>query len=188
MLDSGKDRPLRLIGVASGLGAPAWAQEACAQGPEILQQMELDAAAKRNGCECSWDAMLAQTVLPDLLATLAERVGDCIAQGEFPVVIGGDHSIGAARALEHAPHQDFGLLWINAHTPATSPTGNLHGMPPAALLGINIAGLSDATSPRIDPGKLCVVDPKNAPGVNTPCSYSIADALLEIEREMPRTA
>jgi len=65
--------------------------------------------------------------------------------GAVPVVLGGDHSLGAgsvaaaaawARAARQLP---LGLLWVDAHgdmnTPATSPSGNVHGMPLAALLG-----------------------------------------------------
>jgi len=91
-------------------------------------------------------------VLPELLKALATNVALCIGRGELPVVVGGDHAIaagtwrGALRAQERSPRREFGLIWIDghldAHTPATSPTGNLHGMPLAALLGITVAGLT----------------------------------------------
>ena len=65
--------------------------------------------------------------------------------GRVPLVLGGDHSLGAgsvaaAAALGAQQHAlPIGLLWIDAHgdmnTPATSPSGNVHGMPLAALLG-----------------------------------------------------
>ena len=65
--------------------------------------------------------------------------------GAVPIVLGGDHSIGAgsvsaAAAFARQQHgQSIGLLWVDAHgdmnTPATSPSGNVHGMPLAALLG-----------------------------------------------------
>jgi len=65
--------------------------------------------------------------------------------GAVPIVLGGDHSIGAgsvaaAAAFARQQHgRDVGLLWVDAHgdmnTPATSPSGNVHGMPLAALLG-----------------------------------------------------
>ncbi len=66
---------------------------------------------------------------------LAGVVQEIIAQGGFPLVLGGDHSIamgtiaGVARARGKAP----GVIWVDAHgdinTPLTSPTGNVHGMP-----------------------------------------------------------
>ena len=73
-------------------------------------------------------------------AALAEMVESVVRVGHFPLVIGGDHSIavgtmGGVAAIE--PRQ--GLLWIDAHadynTPETSPSGNIHGMPVAAILG-----------------------------------------------------
>src|SRR4030088_2150402 len=66
---------------------------------------------------------------------LADIVRNVVAQGSFPLVLGGDHSIamgaiaGSARARGNAP----GVIWVDAHgdinTPLTSPTGNVHGMP-----------------------------------------------------------
>ncbi|MDD5248357.1 MAG: ornithine--oxo-acid transaminase [Rhodocyclaceae bacterium] len=174
MLNADADRPIRLIGVASGLGAPAAASAACAQAPEALRRADIDAAARRNGHDCQWEAMVApgegsaQAVLATLLKTLGERVAACIAHGQFPVVIGGDHAIaagtwrGAAQALqERAPGRQFGLLWLDAHadvhTRATSPTGNLHDMPLAALLGINVPGLGSPADLHLKPHNLIIV-------------------------------
>ncbi|WP_027339506.1 arginase [Halonatronum saccharophilum] len=73
----------------------------------------------------------------DLLAFKVERV---IRDGNFPIILGGDHSIsmgsvgGAARA-----NKELGLIWIDAHgdfnTYESSQSGNIHGMPLAAILG-----------------------------------------------------
>jgi arginase len=81
--------------------------------------------------------------LPIILAVcdeLSRLVEESIAQGGFPLVLGGDHSIaigtlaGVARARKAPP----GLIWIDAHgdinTPLTSPTGNVHGMPVSIAL------------------------------------------------------
>ncbi|MDQ6670776.1 MAG: arginase [Chloroflexota bacterium] len=68
------------------------------------------------------------------------RVGKIVRAGQFPLVLGGDHSIamGTVAGLLDA-WQDVGVLWIDAHgdinTPETTPSGNVHGMPVAALLG-----------------------------------------------------
>ena len=83
-------------------------------------------------------------VIARVCADLAERVNTSVTARRFPVVLGGDHSLGvgsvagAARAMR-ARGEVLGLLWIDAHgdinTPATSPSGNVHGMPVAHLLG-----------------------------------------------------
>ena len=80
----------------------------------------------------------------DLIETacveLRERVGHIARSGQFPLVLGGDHSIamGTVAGLLDA-RGDVGVLWIDAHgdinTPETSPSGNVHGMPVAAMLG-----------------------------------------------------
>jgi len=75
-------------------------------------------------------------------AQLARRVETAIRAGRFPLTLGGDHSgaIGAVGGLVKA-HQGgrVGVLWVDAHadinTPASSPSGNIHGMPLAVLLG-----------------------------------------------------
>lgn len=96
------------------------------------------------------------------LATEVERILDA---GELPLVLGGDHSIAigsfAGVAAYYKKRQEtLGLIWFDAHadmnTPETTPSGNIHGMPLAALLGYgapeltNIAGFA----PKLDP-KLC---------------------------------
>jgi arginase len=71
---------------------------------------------------------------------LRKRVAEIASLGRFPLVLGGDHSIamGTVAGLLDA-WGDVGVLWIDAHgdinTPETSPSGNVHGMPVATLLG-----------------------------------------------------
>jgi arginase len=69
---------------------------------------------------------------------------ESLAEGALPVVLGGDHSIGAGSVAASASHaraagRPLGLLWVDAHgdmnTPDSSGSGNVHGMPLAALLG-----------------------------------------------------
>lgn len=64
--------------------------------------------------------------------------------GALPIVLGGDHSLGAGSVAATAAwmatrQQPLGVIWVDAHadinSPATSPSGNVHGMPLAALLG-----------------------------------------------------
>lgn len=88
-----------------------------------------------------------RTDIPRLQAfftNLAISTEKSINNGEFPIVVGGDHSCaigtwsGITAALAHK-HQSMGLIWIDAHmdahTPESSITGNIHGMPVATLLG-----------------------------------------------------
>jgi arginase len=91
---------------------------------------------------------------------IAERVEQALGRGATPVVLGGDHSVAAGTVAGVANHfralgQAVGLIWIDAHsdinTPETSTTGNVHGMPLAALLGMGPAELSNLLgwSPKV---------------------------------------
>ncbi len=70
-----------------------------------------------------------------------------LPEGAFPIVLGGDHSISMGSVAGVARSKRTGLLWIDAHTdvntPATSPSGNIHGMPLSHLLGEGDARLLD---------------------------------------------
>ena len=94
---------------------------------------------------------------------LAAEVQRVMRAGEFPIVLGGDHSIAAgsiagAASIFHERQQPIGLIWFDAHadmnTPETSLSGHVHGMPLAALLGhgapemTHIAGFSPKLDPR----------------------------------------
>jgi arginase len=110
-------------------------------------------------------AKVCQKVYQTSLASLEE--------GAMPIVLGGDHSIGAgsvAAAAEWAKKTKglpIGLLWIDAHgdmnTPATSLSGNVHGMPLAALLGPEPAELSKigTFSPKVLPAHTVLVGIRN---------------------------
>jgi len=110
-------------------------------------------------------AKVCQKVYQTSLASLDE--------GAMPIVLGGDHSLGAgsvaaaadwARKTKGLP---IGLLWIDAHgdmnTPATSLSGNVHGMPLAALLGPEPAELSKigTFSPKVLPEHTVLVGIRN---------------------------
>src|SRR6185295_6640762 len=94
-------------------------------------------------------------------------------EGAMPLVLGGDHSIGAgsvAAAAEWARRTrqlPIGLLWVDAHgdmnTPATSLSGNVHGMPLAALLGPEPSELSKigTFSPKVLPAHTVLVGIRN---------------------------
>jgi len=97
-----------------------------------------------------------------------ERVFASVEQGAIPITLGGDHSIAAGSvAAVSAVHRGrgarIGLLWIDAHadmnTPESSPSGNVHGMPLAALLGFGPAALVEIGGPgaKVDPRNVAVV-------------------------------
>jgi arginase len=98
---------------------------------------------------------------------------ESLAEGAIPLVLGGDHSLGAgsvAAAAEWARRtheRPIGVLWVDAHgdmnTPSTSPSGNVHGMPLAALLGPEPAELSQigGWSPKLQPGKTVLIGLRN---------------------------
>jgi arginase len=99
------------------------------------------------------------------VSTKVERI---VAKGHFPLVLGGDHSIsvGTVSAIAgEARHEGkkVGLLWVDAHgdinTPETSPSGNIHGMPVAALLGEGPPELTSigGEGPKLDPRNIAMV-------------------------------
>ena len=93
---------------------------------------------------------------------LAEDVKKALGGGELPVVLGGDHSIAigsvaGVSSFYRERGQSLGLLWFDAHadmnTPETTPSGNIHGMPLAVLLGHGTDELTgiEGFSPKLDP-------------------------------------
>ncbi|WP_431292776.1 arginase [Pedobacter sp. P26] len=75
---------------------------------------------------------------------VAQAVSVTLMDDEFPIVLSGDHSsaLGTISGIRMAnPEEDLGVVWIDAHadihSPFTSPSGNIHGMPLAAALGID---------------------------------------------------
>ena len=95
---------------------------------------------------------------------LAERVERAMRQGRFPMVLGGDHSVAVGTvngvaAWYRRTGRRIGVIWLDAHTdmntPETSPSGNVHGMPLACLVG---SGPRELTHLR---GVAPVLDPRN---------------------------
>ena len=96
---------------------------------------------------------------------LADQVEEILTAGQLPLVLGGDHSIAIGSFAGVASYfrkqeQSIGLIWFDAHadmnTPESTPSGNIHGMPLAALLGYGTPQLTDIAgfSPKLDP-RLC---------------------------------
>ncbi|WP_416839754.1 arginase [Haloferax sp. DFSO52] len=76
----------------------------------------------------------------EVCTSLANAVADALAEGTTPLALGGDHSIAIGSMVGSARDADIGVIWFDAHgdfnTPSTSPSGNVHGMPLAAALGV----------------------------------------------------
>ena len=134
---------VRVAGVADRLNS---------LGFEVVDRGNIDCAEMATASEGDASARFLEALERDS-AELATAVQSAARAGHFPLVIGGDHSIaigttGGTAAVE--PRQ--GLLWVDAHadfnTPESSPSGNIHGMPVAAILGygpdslVNVAGVS----------------------------------------------
>jgi arginase len=98
----------------------------------------------------------------------AGKVERIMSKGHFPLVLGGDHSISVGTvsgiaAFARSKRKKVGLLWIDAHgdinTPDTSPSGNIHGMPVASLLGEGpgeLTGIAGA-DPKVNPRNVALV-------------------------------
>ena len=109
------------------------------------------------------------------LQEIAETCGDVAAaaeksliEGFLPLVLGGDHSIAAGVAAGVANYfrkekKQIGYLWLDAHgdmnTPESSPSGNVHGMPLAAIMGYGAPELVDLLGfkPKAEPGNIVIV-------------------------------
>lgn len=98
----------------------------------------------------------------------AELVLKTLESGKIPIVLGGDHSVAAGTVAGVAEfyrrqNQKIGLIWIDAHTdintPESSPSGNVHGMPLAALVGLGPAELGNILnfSPKVSPENCVLV-------------------------------
>ena len=139
-------RSIRIIGAASGLGA----QDAgCEDGPVAFHHSQAwHELARHPGV--NWGQTLFASDdkshtpamrIAGLCRHLADAVEQTLAAGEFPVVLGGDHSVAVGTWSGVARHvgAPIGLLWIDAHldshTLETSYSGAIHGMPLAFLLG-----------------------------------------------------
>jgi arginase len=103
---------------------------------------------------------------------LYQHVYQSLQEQAVPIVLGGDHSLAAGSAgatadFAAASGSDIGLLWVDAHgdmnTPSSTTSGNVHGMPLAALIGPEPAELSriGARSPKIRADKTVLIGVRN---------------------------
>ncbi|MBL8785117.1 MAG: arginase [Deltaproteobacteria bacterium] len=136
-------------------------------GHEVVQNFEVLVSSPEVVEVGDPSVRFLPTIL-DATRRLADRVEAALDKGHFPLVLGGDHSVAIGTVSGMARHfrkrgLSLGVIWVDAHTdmntPSTSPSGNIHGMPLAVLLGhghpdlVALAG----DRPALDPELVCVI-------------------------------
>jgi arginase len=171
-------KTVAIIGAALDLGQ---GRRGVDMGPSALRYADLEERLVSLGYEVrdlgnvqtaepEATAMRDETAryLPEILAACAQvavLVREAVQADLSPLVLGGDHSValGTLGGLAAAHGRPGGVIWLDAHgdlnVPATSPTGNVHGMPLAAALGLaSDRFASDAwTLPVVDERRVAVV-------------------------------
>jgi len=172
---------IRIIGVPMDLGQ---SRRGVDMGPSALRVAGLQARLKQLGhqVEDIGNITVKQAEeqhfgekrakylneIAETCATLAGWTEKSLQEGFLPLVLGGDHSlaIGSLAGVSHFYRQQekkIGCLWLDAHgdmnTPETSPSGNVHGMPLAALIGDGAPELVDLLGykPKLDPHTVALV-------------------------------
>ena len=174
-LQSLPTRKIRVLGVPMDMGA---SRRGVDMGPSAMRVAGLEARLEALGHRVT-DGGNIRVEIPETQASgsdnarylgpiaeictrTAEAVLKSLEEGMTPLVLGGDHSLAAGSVsgvseFYRRQNQKIGVLWIDAHsdinTPETSPSGNVHGMPLAALLGLGPAELTNmfGYAPKIAP-------------------------------------
>lgn len=175
------DKTIQIIGVPLDLGASRRGTDA---GPSAVRIARLGPSLRKLGYEVATEQDIAVPAMETRQATntkarfkaeilevctdLAERTKAILDDGGLPLVIGGDHSIAMGTVSGVAAHfrerdEDIGLIWFDAHgdmnIPGVSPSGNVHGMPLAHLLGRGDAELAGILgfSGKVKPDNVALV-------------------------------
>ena len=178
---SNPPRKIRVIGVPLDLGQ---SRRGVDMGPSAVRVAGLQARLEELGYTVEDGGNVAVALpeqkkegdphakyLKEITATCtkhAELVLKTLEAGRIPMVLGGDHSVAAGTVAGVAQfyqrqEQKIGLIWIDAHTdintPETSPSGNVHGMPLAATMGLGPADLANIFnfSPKVNPENCVLV-------------------------------
>ncbi|PYX31255.1 MAG: arginase [Acidobacteria bacterium] len=174
-------RQIRVIGVPLDLGQ---SRRGVDMGPSAVRVAGLEARLEAIGHKVEDAGNIVVAIpeqkkegapsakyLKEITATCtkaAELVLKTLEAGKVPMVLGGDHSIAAGTVSGVAEfyrrqEQKIGLIWIDAHTdmntPDSSPSGNVHGMPLAAIMGlapIELGKIYDF-SPKVQPENCVLV-------------------------------
>mmetsp|Transcript_44248 Transcript_44248/g.100001 ORF Transcript_44248/g.100001 Transcript_44248/m.100001 type:complete len:386 (-) Transcript_44248:186-1343(-) len=170
--DSGPDF-LRRAGLREAVTPLGWRYND--QGDVAMDAKTLSAAASSivpGATEGRAAAVAGAAHNCGIVGAANERLYDackaCAAAGQFVLTLGGDHSIAVGSvAGVLAAHPNLGVVWVDAHadinTPATSGSGNMHGMPVALLLkmagteGLPGFGWLDAKVPKLEPRQVAYI-------------------------------
>ena len=172
---------VRIIGVPMDLGQ---SRRGVDMGPSALRGAGLQTSIKKLGLQVEDIGNLSVKQPEEMpigekrakyMQEIAETCGDvaaaaekALSEGFLPLVLGGDHSIAAGVAAGVAAYfrkdkKQIGYLWLDAHgdmnTPESSPSGNVHGMPLAAIMGYGAPELVDLLGfkPKAEPGNIVIV-------------------------------
>lgn len=163
-------RKVEILGVPMDLGQD---RRGVDMGPSAIRYARLKSTLESLGCEVAYLGNV-DTPMPELAkrneeirhlgavrdvgVKVAERAGEMVARGAFPMFLGGDHSVSAGTVSGVSGVGRTGLIWLDAHadfnTHESSPSGNIHGMPLAALVGyghpelVNIGGSGASVRPE----------------------------------------
>jgi arginase len=153
-----------LLGYASGTAA---ADAGCCDGPLVLEKSPYMAALSEAGIDLHNGSESVLESVTRQCQSLAAAVAEQVKNKHFFTVFGGDHScaIGTWSGVYSVVGKlgDMGMIWIDAHmdshTPATSMTGNVHGMPLACLMGHGHPALINILSdkPKLKPEHVCII-------------------------------
>ena len=146
-----KNKVIRIIGVPIDLGQN---QRGVDMGPSAIRYAGLSAKLKALGYELHDGGNIYVPVRDsltegggtDFLGAVQqvcqetyEAAAKAVAAGEIPLFLGGDHSLSIGTIGGVTTQEPVGVIWVDAHgdsnTPESSPSGNIHGMPVATLLG-----------------------------------------------------
>jgi arginase len=144
-------RTIRIIGVPMDLGQ---SRRGVDMGPSALRYAGLQARLARLGYEVYDEGNIAVPNLEEKVVegkgrqlkavtavcqTIYQRALACVQRNDFVIFLGGDHSISIGTVAAAAQSEPVGVIWVDAHgdynTPESSPSGNIHGMPVAVLVG-----------------------------------------------------
>lgn len=168
-----KDDKLYILGYASGV---AGIDITCGEGPLAIKKSPFLSKLQNDGDHFVWAKIIEPAQYVNLHAfdyvyaachDLASYVSELLRAQKRLIVLGGDHSaaLGTWSGVYDAYHNqgDIGLIWIDAHmdshTPDTTETGRIHGMPLASLLGHGPSALTEILhkEPKLKPENVCLV-------------------------------
>jgi len=166
-----KSKKITLLGYASGLGA---GDHGCAQGPNAIRKSnyfsKINDFIDQFKLFKSGNSIEKLDAIPEIVKineNLAKSTAELVKQNKFFITLGGDNccSIGSWSGASAAKHTNgkIGLIWLDAHmdshTPDSSHSKNVHGMPLATLLGYGDKRLTQIMTkkPKVSPENVALI-------------------------------